>query len=260
VIHDRLRRESRDIGVLTGRNIAHFRRQPQLLLFSTIQPIMFVLLFSFVFAGAIGDSLPEGTEYIDFLLPGIFVQSVSFRASQTAVGLGEDLRRGVIDRFRSMPMSRSAVLVGRTTADLIRNIFVIVLMAAVGYLVGFRFSQGPLEAVGSLAVVAWFSFALSWIFAFVALTVKNSEAAQSVGFIVLFPLIFASSIFVPLDTLPDWLQRIADVSPITYTANLSRALAIGGDVGDSLVGFLLWTFGLLLVFIPLCVWRYRRLT
>src|SRR5688572_27407829 len=131
----------------------HFTRQPQLLLFSTVQPIMFVLLFAFVFGGAIGPSLPEGVDYRDFLLPGIFIQSVAFRATQTAIGLTEDLQRGVIDRFRSMPIARSAVLAGRTIADLVRNLFVIALMAAVGYAIGFRFQAGAAEAVGSLMVV-----------------------------------------------------------------------------------------------------------
>ncbi|HLM49719.1 MAG TPA: ABC transporter permease [Solirubrobacteraceae bacterium] len=249
-----------DSLVLTGRNLRHFQRQPQLIIFSTIQPVMFVLLFSYVFGGAVEGALPEGVSYVDFLLPGILVQSVAFRSSQTAVGLSQDLERGVIDRFRSMPMSRSAVLVGRTLADLVRNIFVLVLMIAVGYVVGFRFSQGPLDAVASIAVVTLFGLALSWIFAFVALTVKGAEAAQSAGFVVLFPLVFASSIFVPTESMPAWLQAFADVSPVTATADAARALAIGGDLGEPLLLTLIWVVGLLAIFVPLCAWRYRRLT
>ena len=189
-----LRAALTDARVVTGRNLRHFVRQPQLLIFSTIQPIMFVLLFAYVFGGAVEGSLPPGVEYINFLLPGIFVQSVAFRATQTAVGLSEDLERGVIDRFRSMPMARSAVLIGRTVADLVRNVLIIGLMTAVGYLIGFNFQAGLLNALACVAVVSAFGFALSWIFAFVALTVRGAEAAQSAGFVVIFPLVFASSV------------------------------------------------------------------
>jgi ABC transporter DrrB family efflux protein len=249
----------RDGYVVSVRNMRHFIRQPQLLLFSTIQPIMFVLLFSYVFGGAIGGSLPEGVSYKDFLLPGIFVQSTAFRATQTAIGLSEDMKRGVIDRFRSMPMARSAVLAGRTLADLVRTIFVIALMTAVGYAIGFRFQEGPFEAVASILVVAAFGYALSWIFVYVGLIAKGPEAAQSAGFVAIFPLVFASSIFVPVDTMPDWLQAIADVSPVTATADAARALAIGGDVWDPLWQVFAWVGGILLVFVPLCVRKYRRL-
>ena len=197
--------------------------------------------------------------YEDFLLPGIFIQSTAFRATQTAIGLSEDLKRGVIDRFRSMPMARSAVLAGRTIADLVRTVLVIILMTIVGYLIGFSFSQGALEAVGCIAVVAGFGFALSWIFAYVGLVSKGPEAAQSAGFVAIFPLVFASSIFVPVSTMPDWLQSIADVSPVTVTANLARALAIGGDIGDNGWQWAAWTLGILAVFVPLSVRKYRRL-
>ena len=195
-----------DARIVTGRNLRHFVRQPQLLIFSTIQPVMFVLLFAYVFGGAVKGSLPHGVNYIDFLLPGIFVQSVAFRATQTAVGLAEDLDRGVVDRFRSMPMARSAVLVGRSVADLMRNVLIVGLMIIVGYLIGFRFGAGLPDALASVAVVSAFGFALSWIFAFVALTVRGAEAAQSAGFVVIFPLVFASSVFVPVSSMPGWLQ------------------------------------------------------
>jgi ABC-2 type transport system permease protein/oleandomycin transport system permease protein len=256
---DRLRWTIHDCLVVTGRNMRHFVRQPQLLLFSTIQPIMFVLLFSYVFGGAIGGSLPHGVNYKDFLLPGIFIQSTSFRATQTAIGLAEDLQRGVIDRFRSMPMARSAVLAGRTLADLVRTLFVIVLMIVVGYAIGFRFHEGFLQAIASILVVALFGFSLSWIFAYVGLVAKGPEAAQSAGFIAIFPLVFASSIFVPVNTMPSWLESFADVSPVTVTADAARALAIGGDVGGPLWQMAVWSLGILLVFVPLCVRKYRRL-
>jgi len=248
-----------DTAVVTGRNLRHFIRQPDLLTFSTIQPVLFVLLFVYVFGGAVGRSLPHGVAYVDFLLPGIFVQSVTFGASQTAVGLSEDLQRGVVDRFRSMPMARSAVLAGRTVADLVRNILIIFLMIAVGYLVGFRFHGGVAGAAGCIAVVAAFGFALSWIFAFVALTVRGAEAAQTAGFVVIFPLVFASSVFVPVSTFPDWLQAFAKINPVTVTANAARSLALFGTT-TSLGAAAAWIGGLLAMFIPLSVWRYRRIS
>jgi ABC transporter DrrB family efflux protein len=248
-----------DTAVVTGRNLRHFIRQPDLLVFSTIQPVIFVLLFVYVFGGAIGRSLPHGATYVDFLLPGIFVQSVTFGASQTAVGLKEDLTRGVVDRFRSMPMARSAVLAGRTAADLVRNILVIGLMIAVGYLVGFRFLGGVAAAVGCIAVVAAFGLALSWIFAFVALTVRGAETAQTAGFVVIFPLVFASSVFVPVSTFPDWLQAFAKINPVTVTADAARSFALYGTPA-SLGAAAAWIGGLLVVFIPLSVSRYRRIS
>jgi ABC transporter DrrB family efflux protein len=255
-----LRADVTDAWIVSGRNLRHFVRQPDLLVFSTIQPIMFVLLFTYVFGGAISHSLPHGVSYIDYLLPGILIQSVTFRASQTAVGLSDDLKLGVIDRFRSMPMARSAVLVGRTAADLVRNVLIIALMIIVGYIIGFRFQAGFAQAIGCVALVSAFGLALSWIFAFIALTVRSAEAAQTAGFVVLFPLVFASSVFVPTSTLPSWLQAIAKVSPVTLAANAARSLALVPGTPSSLGGAIAWIAGLLAVFIPLSVWRYRRMT
>src|SRR5947209_8484166 len=249
-----------DAAVVTARNLRHFIRQPQLLIFSTIQPIMFVLLFVYVFGGAVRGSLPHGVKYVDFLLPGIFVQSVSFRATQTAVGLAEDLERGVVDRFRSMPMARSAVLLGRTLADLVRNVLIIGLMIAVGYLIGFRFHGGVAQALGSVVAVSAFGFALSWIFAYVALTVRGAEAAQAAGFVAIFPLVFASSVFVPVTSMPDWLRTFAEASPVTLTADVARSYALTHGIPSSLGETAAWIGGLLVVFIPLCVWRYRRMS
>jgi ABC transporter DrrB family efflux protein len=256
----KLREDITDARVVSVRNLLHFVRQPDLLIFSTIQPIMFVLLFTYVFGGAISHSLPRGVSYIDYLLPGILVQSVTFRASMTAIGLSDDLKLGVIDRFRSMPMARSAVLVGRTAADLVRNVVIIVLMIIVGYIIGFSFQAGVLQALGCIALVSAFGFALSWIFAFVAFTVRSGEAAQSAGFVILFPLVFASSVFVPVSTLPSWLQAFAKLSPVTLTANAARSLALVPGTPSSLGGAIAWIAGLLAVFIPLSVWRYRRMT
>src|SRR6202030_2847440 len=255
-----LRSAITDASVVTGRNLRHFIRQPQLLIFSTIQPIMFVLLFVYVFGGAVKGALPKGVTSVDFLLPGIFVQSVAFRATQTAIGLAEDLERGVVDRFRSMPMARSAVLLGRTLADLVRNVLIIALMIGVGYLVGFSFHAGALQALGSIAVVALFGFALSWIFALVALTVRGAEAAQAAGFVVIFPLVFASSVFVPVSSFPSWLQSFSRASPVTLTADVARSYSLTAGIPGSLGEAAVWIGGVLAVFIPLCVWRYKRMS
>jgi len=205
--------------------------------------------------------LPEGVDYVAFLLPGIFVQATTFRASQTAVGLTEDLKRGVIDRFRAMPVSRSAVLAGRTLADLTRNVLIVLLMVAVGYIIGFRFTGGVLPAVGAILLVAVFGFALSWIFATVGLVAGDAESAQTGGFIVIFPLVFASSVFVPVESMPGWLQAFANVSPVTLVADSARAMSIGvGSITEPLLGALAWIAVLLAAFIPLAVRAYRRLT
>ncbi|MFO7961138.1 MAG: ABC transporter permease, partial [Nitriliruptoraceae bacterium] len=206
------------------------------------------------------EALPEGVSYIAFLLPGLFVQSAAFRSTQTAVGLAEDLERGVIDRFRSLPMSRSAVLAGRTLADLVRSLSVILLMVAVGYLIGFRFTQGAVSAIGAILVVGLFGYLMSWLFVYLALLVPGAEAAQTAGFVVIFPLVFASSIFVPLETMPGWLATFAAASPLTHAANAARALSIGGEVLRPLLLTLAWSVGLLAVIVPVAVRRYRRMT
>ena len=249
----------RDAWTVTKRNLRHFLRQPRLLVFSTIQPVMFVVLFSAVFGGVAATALPPGVSYLSFLLPGIFVQSAAFRSTQTAVGLAEDLERGVIDRFRSMPMARYAVLAGRTFADLTRNLAVLLLMTGVGYLLGFRFTQGPLAALGALAVVGLFGFVMSWIFTYVALAVPGAEAAQTAGFVAVFPLVFASSIFVPVDTMPDWLRGFATHSPVTVAADAARSLSIGGPTLQPVLLTLAWSAAILLVAIPASVRRYRRI-
>lgn len=251
---------ARDGWVVTTRNLRHFVRQPRLLIFSTIQPMMFVVLFAFVFGEAVGQAaLPAGLDYIDFLLPGVFVQATAFRSIQTAVGLAEDLERGVVDRFRSMPMARSAVLVGRTSADLIRGVSVIGLMTAVGYAIGFRFRVGVLPAIGAVLVVVLFALALSWIFAALALFVPGAEAVQAAGFVVAFPLVFASSVFVPVHAMPTAMAAFAEVSPVTFNADAARALAIGGPTARPLLAALAWDLGLLALFVPFAVRKYRRM-
>ncbi|MPZ88790.1 MAG: ABC transporter permease [Nitriliruptorales bacterium] len=253
----RLRWVLTDARAVTVRNLRHWMRQPQLLVFSTVQPVMFVLLFRYVFGGAIA-GLPAGMDYVNYLLPGIFVQAVAFGATQASVGLAEDVSGGIIDRFRSLPMARSAVLAGRTLSDLIRNTFVVLLMTGVGYLVGFRFQAGLLASVGAIATVVLFGFALSWIFSFIGLSAKGAETAQATGFVAIFPLVFASSAFVPLETMPGWLQAFARAQPVTNVINAARALANGGPTARPVLYAALWITGILAVFIPLAVWRYRR--
>lgn len=256
----RLYWEARDIWTVTKRNLRHFVRQPRLLVFSTIQPVMFVMLFSFVFGGVATVALAEGVTYIDFLLPGLFVHSAAFRSTQTAVGLAEDLERGVVDRFRSMPMSRSAVLAGRTLADLVRSLVVIMLMLLVGAAIGFRFTQGLLSAIGAILIVALFGYLMSWLFCLLALYVPGAEAAQTAGFVLVFPVVFASSVFVPLETMPGWLAAFAGQSPLTHAADAARALSIGGEVLRPAMLTILWCGGLLAIVIPLAVRRYRMVT
>lgn len=257
---DRAWWQLRDTWTVTRRNILHFVRQPRLLVFSTIQPVMFVVLFAAVFGGVAANALPDGVSYLAFLLPGLFVHSAAFRSTQTAVGLAEDLERGVIDRFRSMPMSRSAVLAGRTLADLFRSFVVILLMLGIGLVMGFRFTEGPIRALGSIAMVLLFSYLMTWLFCLLALYVPGSEAVQTATFVVIFPLVFASSIFVPLETMPDWMVSVASHSPLTHTADAARALAIGGEVLRPALLAIVWAVSILAVVIPLSVRRYRRVT
>jgi ABC transporter DrrB family efflux protein len=249
-------RPLRDALAVAGRNLIAYRRVPQLLVFSTIQPVIFVLLFRYVFGGAVR-SLP-GVPYVDFLIPGIFVQTTVFGAIGTAVGLATDLKSGLLERFRSLPMARSAVLAGRTTADLARNVFVAALMAAVGFLVGFRVHTGALAFLAGMLLVLLFGYVLSWVFATVGLAVGDPETAQAAAFPVMAPLVFASSAFVPVSTMPSWLQPFAEHQPVSVTASAVRALMIGGPTTAYLLQSLAWCVGILLVFVPVAVRRYRR--
>lgn len=247
-----------DIKNITWRNVMRNFRTPQLLVFSSIQPVMFLLLFNFVFGGAVssGGALPYG-HYINFLLPGILAQTALFGAIQTGVGLAEDLGKGAIDRFRSLPIARVAVLAGRTLADAVRNVFVICIMIGVGSLLGFRFHNGFIPAIGAVAIVLLFAYSFSWISGTIGLLIKDSETVQVAGFLWVFPLIFASAVFVPIRTMPAWLQVFARNQPVTQTVNAVRALAFGGPT-DAVWKTLLWVAGILIIFVPLAVSRYRK--
>ncbi len=254
-------------AVITRRNVLRFIRIPQLLLFSTVQPVMFLLLFNYVFGGAITTGTPAGPDqYINWLIPGILVQSAAFGATATAMGLTEDLGAGVIDRFRSLPMARSAVLTGRTLADLVRNSFVFSLMLVVGYLMGWRFEQGFFKMALGFGVALLFGYSFSWVMAAIGLAVKTPEAAQSAGFLPIFPLVFASSIFVPTSSMPDWLQTFAEVQPVTIVANTVRSLMIpeealgllGLDQGTLILQSFAWIVAIIAVFAPLSVRQYKK--
>ena len=246
-----------DTIVVTQRNLLRYIRLPQLLVFSTIQPVMFVLLFSYVFGGAI--DVGE-VDYIDFLLPGIFIQAAMFGSTQTGVGMAYDLKKGMIDRFRSLPMARSAVLGGRILADAMRITFVVLLMTGVGSAIGFRFHDGAANAVAVIALAVLFGMTFSWVSAFIGIVVKDVETAQVAGFIWVFPLVFISSVFVPVRTMPGWLEVVADISPVTVTVDAMRALSLGGPVAAPLWKSLAWMGGILAVFVPLAINRYQRIT
>jgi ABC transporter DrrB family efflux protein len=270
--HDRrisLRNGLIHTGVITKRNVLRIIRLPQLLVFSTIQPVMFLLLFNFVFGGAIdlgGAPIGGAGQYINWLIPGILIQSAIFGATSTSVGLTEDLGAGVIDRFRSLPMARSGVLAGRTLADLVRNTFVNSLMLIVGFFMGWRFDQGVLKMLLGLALALLLGYAFSWLMASIAFAAKTPESAQAVGFPVIFPLVFASSVFVPTSSMPDWLRVFADNQPITVVANAVRSLMIpeqalsflGLDQGQLILQSLAWIVGIVVVFGYISVRQYKR--
>jgi len=254
----------RDMRIITKRNLLRFTRMPQLLVFATIQPVMFLLLFNFVFGGAMAMGLAGGGDYINFLIPGILVQTVVFGATNTAVGLTEDLNDGVIDRFRSLPMARSAVMGGRTLADLVRSAGVQALMLVVGIVIGFQAGSWAGLAFGFVLAVL-FGFAISWFFATIGLIVRNPEATQGASFILVFPFVFASSVFVPTATMPDWLQLFAEHQPVTILTNTVRLLTFpdapvaGGDSLESLLlRSALWIVGLIAVFGWLSVRQYKK--
>ena len=245
----------RDTSAMVWRNLTVIRRVPQLLVFALVQPVIFVLMFRYVFGGSI--TIP-GRSYVDYLMPGIFVQTVAFGGVNTAVGLSTDLGSGIIDRFRSLPMARAAVLAGRTIADGVRNLFVVLLMVVVGTLVGFRFHNGFVPALGAIALVLLFGFSLAWLFALIGMTLKETETAQVAGLVVIFPLTFVSGAFTPISSMPSWLRIVARNQPFTHMVNSMRGLTQGGAVAHSVIMALLWMLGMTVVFAALAVRRYRR--
>ena len=246
-----------DALVLAKRHLVQIPRIPEELIFATIQPIMFVLLFRYVFGGAIAVS---GTSYVNYLMAGIFGQTVIFGATTTGIGLATDLQKGLVDRFRSLPMAKSAVLTGRTISDLVRNTFVVIVMWIVGLLVGFRPQGNPLAWLAAIGILLLTSFAFSWISASIGLLVSTVEAAQSAGFIWLFPLTFASSAFVPPSSMPGWLRVFANHQPVSVIIDAVRGLLLNKADASTIWQAVAWCIGILVVFIPLSVWAYGRRT
>jgi ABC transporter DrrB family efflux protein len=252
-----MRRLVTDTLVIAERNLVRLPRAPELLLAFTVQPIMFVLLFRYVFGGAIKT---PGFSYADFLIPGIIVQNIAFGGFVTALGLNEDLHKGLIDRFRSLPMARSAVLAGRTLADVVTNGLSAAILVGTGLAIGFSFHTSVPQAVAGFGLLLLFGYAFSWVFAFLGMLVSTAEAANSVGFIVVFPLTFISSAFVPVRSMPAVLRAFAEVNPFTITVDAMRALWLGAPAQNNIWGAVVWSFAIIAVFAPFAVARYRRAT
>src|SRR5436190_10449520 len=250
-----MRRLASDTLIIAERNLIRLPRAPDLLLAFTVQPIMFVLLFRYVFGGAIKT---PGYSYVDFLIPGIIVQNIAFGGFVTALGLNEDMNKGLIDRFRSLPMARPAVLAGRTLSDVATNALSIAVLLTTGLIIGFSFHASAFEIVGGLGLLILFGYAFSWVFAWLGMIVSSPESANSLGFIAVFPLTFISSAFVPVDSMPAALEWFANINPFTITVDAIRALWLGAPAGNNVWGAAVWSLGILAVFAPLAVARYRR--
>jgi ABC transporter DrrB family efflux protein len=244
-----------DTLTVAERNLVRLPRAPDLLLAFTVQPIMFVLLFVYVFGGAI--STP-GYDYTDFLIPGIIVQNIAFGGFTTALGRNEDLHKGLIDRFRALPMARAAVLAGRTIADIATNVLSMTILLVTGLIIGFSFQAGAGEIALGILLLILFGYAFSWIFALVGMAVSTPEAANSFGFIAVFPLTFISSAFVPTESMPSALQWFAEINPFTIVVNAMRALWLDAPAGNYVWGAFVWSIVLIALFAPLAVYRYRK--
>jgi ABC transporter DrrB family efflux protein len=247
-----------DTIVLAGRNLKRIPRQPDLLVGYTIQPVMFVLLFVFVFGGAIQT---PGFDYVDFLMPGIIAQSIAFGGFVTALGLSEDVHKGLIDRFRSLPMSRAAVLAGRTFSDVLLNCVSLVVLFSVGFIAGFSFTDASAGEIAlGIVILLLLGYAFSWIFALIGLYSSSPETANAIGFTLIFPLTFASSMFVPANSMPDGLRQVAEANPFTTITDALRSLWLGTPAHTDVWMAFVWIFGLIAVFAPLAVMRYRSVS
>jgi ABC transporter DrrB family efflux protein len=240
---------------IARRNLLHIKATPEQLVEMTIQPLMFLVLFVFVFGGAIAGS---SKEYLQFALPGILVQSVAFLPFTTALALNVDFQRGVIDRFRSLPIARAAVIGGRIAADAVRIAWSVLIITAFGVLLGFRFGAGAADALGAYLLVVAFGITMCWPMAFIGITARTTESVNTWGFMIILPLTFASSAFVPTDTMPGWLAAFANWNPITAVIDAARGLMLGGPVATPLAKSIGWMVALTAVFAPLAIGRYRR--
>jgi ABC transporter DrrB family efflux protein len=247
-----------NVATVTGRNLRRLIRVPTLLAFATVQPVLFVLLFTYAWGGAIHP--PGVTRYIDYALPGIWVLALAFGASQTGVALADDLATGMIDRFRALPMARSAVLGGRVLADAVRNLFVLALMTGVGHAIGFRFHAGPAAALAAIGLALTIGITFSCIFALLGLLIRDPESAGIGGLLAAIPLIFTSSTFVPITTFPSWLETFARLNPITLTVDALRVLCLGGPTTVPVQHAVLCLAALLATTLPAAIWRYRHTT
>jgi ABC-2 type transport system permease protein/oleandomycin transport system permease protein len=250
-----MRRLLTDTGIIAERNLLRLPRAPELLIAFTVQPIMFVLLFAYVFGGAIRT---PGYAYVDYLIPGILVQNIAFGGFVTALGLSEDLSKGLIDRFRSLPMSRAAVLAGRTLADTVTNALSIAVLLITGLIIGFSFHASALHVIAGIGLLLLFGYAFSWFLAFLGLLVASPESVNSVGFIAVFPLTFISSAFVPVASMPSGLRDFAEANPFTILVDAMRHLWLGAPAHNSVWGAFAWCLVIVAVFAPLAVARYRR--
>jgi ABC transporter DrrB family efflux protein len=244
-----------DAMTMTWRNLVTLRRVPQLLVFATVQPVLLLLLFRYVFGGAI--RVP-GENYVNYLMAGIFAQAATFGAISTGLGLNEDKNKGLIERLRSLPMARSAVLTGRTIADLIRNTLVVALLIGIGFAVGFTLETNVPKLLLATALILFFGFAVSWIFALIGLSAATAESAQAAMFPLTMPLVFASSAFVSTETMPDWLRGFAANQPLSKLCDAVRALLMGGPWGSDTLASVAWSAGIIAVFAPFAVMRYRK--
>jgi ABC transporter DrrB family efflux protein len=244
-----------DTLLLTKRNLMHYTRVPQLIAFAVIQPIMFTVLFVYVFGGAIS----TGVSYVDFLIPGIIVQTVVFGSMQSGINIAEDMSKGIMDRFRSLPIARGTVLAARTLSDTFRHAISILIMAGVGFLMGYRFHGLIGDAALAFLLCILIGLAFSWIAACIGLFVRDTQTAEIAGFTWVFPVVFCSSIFVPVQTMPDWLEAVASRNPITYAANAVRGWSLAAPDYASALYATIWCAALIAVFASLAVWRFRRL-
>ncbi|MEE8601104.1 ABC transporter permease [Euzebya tangerina] len=263
-----LARTARDAGVVAKRNLIKIKRVPDLLVFTLISPIMFVLLFAYVFGGAI--DVPDGGSYRTFLIGGIFAQTVVFGATLTGAGLAEDIQKGIIDRFRSLPMARSAVLAGRTASDVVNNVLVLIVMSLTGLVVGWRITTSVLEGLGGFLLLLLFAYAFSWVMAYVGLLVPSPEVVNNASFVVIFPLTFISNAFVPLETLVEPLRTLAAWNPVSAVTQAARELfgntnplAAPPDdwpLQNPVLYTLIWTVIILVIFVPLSSRQFQRTT
>jgi oleandomycin transport system permease protein len=245
----------RQTGTLAWRTLVQIRHNPWELSDFSIQPIMFVLLFTYVFGGAIAGST---SDYLRFALPGIIVMNMLFVTMYVGTGLNTDLTKGVFDRLRSLPVARWAPLAGRITADLVKQAWSIALLLGVGAILGFRIDTSLLALLGAVALLLVFALGFSWVSVLVGLLAKDPEKVQLFGFTALFPVTFVSNVFVPTKTMPGWLQAFVDVNPVTILSDATRALMLGGQVAKPVMGSLLWASAIALVFAPLSVWAFKR--